>query len=176
MDLATRVKQTVRQLYRDGRFTQTALAKWLHQDPSNAVRYVTGPRPISLKVLEAVSELTQVPVAELVLPPGALLKQVSPQEASLLRWFRGWPEHVRVQLVGLLEYFEQEDLVDRQSRNMQSYWRTSSIKEREMILAFIVMQKEGQLSQDVLDGLVQRFSHDTAAAKVASARKTRRAG
>lgn len=142
--------------------------------PSAITPYVQGHREPSLTMLEAVSELTQVPIAELVTPPEAVLKQLNPDEAALLRWLRSWPLDVTRSLVQFVAFFADEPPAARQTRNLHELWRGLGHADREWLYGVAVMLREKTLAPDLQAALLQRLEIEAKHAKPVSSRAKNR--
>lgn len=171
--LADRVKARTLALYGDGRFTQAALAECLGVDPSAAQGYVKGTTRISLKVLEAVSIVSGEPLAELVVPPGSLIKQVNADEAALLRALRSWPLSVTRALGVFVAYFADEPPALQQTRKMHEHYKNLDVKKREQLLSIAQLLDEGVLGPDLLGALQERLLDDRLADAGETARRKR---
>lgn len=158
--LAERVKRRVVRLYDEGRFKQNIAAERLNMNPASLHGYVRGSTDITLHVLEVVSELTQVPVGELVVPEGSLIKELDADEAALLRHLRKWPKSVVRSLVGFLAFFADEPPVDVQTRNLHEMWRRFDRPHRERLFLLAQLMSEGLMTPDLLEGLQDRLVAD----------------
>ncbi|MGP1666195.1 MAG: helix-turn-helix domain-containing protein, partial [Rhodanobacter sp.] len=92
-------KSAVRRLNAEKRFSIAAAATQAGVSASSMWHYVKGERPLTLDVLEVISRLSGAPMAELVAPPDAVLKQLDADEAALLRAVRAWLADGRPELV-----------------------------------------------------------------------------
>ena len=173
--LSERVKARVVALYRERRFTQVALAKALSVDPSAANGYVSGDTRISLDVLEAVAEVSGVPIAELVAPDGSLLRQLNPTEAQLFRALRQWPGSVTEALALFLAFFADEPAIDRQTRNVHEMWRQiRTPADRNFLEGAMQMLNDGRLAPDLKEALSRQLEADRSKRAVARGAKTQR--
>src|SRR5688500_6145441 len=92
--LSAIVRERIVSLNKNGRFKQAAVARAMGVTPSAVNGYFKGATEITVTLLDAVSEVAQIPVAELITPPGSTIKQLDADEAALLRWLRLWPKDV----------------------------------------------------------------------------------
>lgn len=173
--LADRVKRRIQALYAERRFTQTQLGDRVGLGSSGINPYIRGDRDINLYVLEAISELTQIPIAELVAPDGETIKQLAPDEAALLRFFRMWPASVRQSLIGFLEFFANESAPDAQTRNMSELWRRSTPKERDVLHSIALLQRERAIGADILAGVLTDLQREASQLTTDGRRGGRRA-
>jgi transcriptional regulator with XRE-family HTH domain len=164
MTLSERVKARIVELYRQRKFTQATLAKALSVDPSAAHGYVSGDTRISLDVLEAVCEVSGVPVAELVAPVGSQIKQLNGDEAAVIRALRQWPLSVTRSLGAFLAFFADEPFEDAQARSHHELWRGLNMRERDWLHGIAVMLREQTLGPDLREALVDRLSREAVGA------------
>ncbi len=143
-----RVRRRLRELSDTKAFKQTKVAARLDIDQGAVNRYINGATPITVSFLEAVSEETSIPLAELVAPPGTI-HQLNADEAALLRWLRRWPLSVTRALCGFLAFFADEPPQLLQTRNLHELWRHLPAKRREWLYGVAVLLKEGTLAPDL---------------------------
>lgn len=153
--LSERVSRRVVDLARRRGF-KTALAKRLGYGASGVSPYVSGQRVPSLDMLEAISEVGQVPLAELVAEPGSLY-QLDPDEATLIRWLREWPKSVTHALLAFVAFFADEPPAVRQTRNLHELWRRLPSAKQEWLYGVALFLREGSLGPDQLAALVQQL-------------------
>jgi transcriptional regulator with XRE-family HTH domain len=171
--LADRLAERLRELSEKRGF-RNALAKRMGVYPSAITPYVAGDRAMSLEMLEAISELSQIPLAELVAAPTSTIKELTADEAFVLRALRRWPRTVTQALVGFLTFFADEEPVAGQTRNMHELWRRMSPRDQDAVYGYALMRREGSLPPELEQAL---FADLSAASKVAvesQQRKTRR--
>lgn len=152
-----RVRSRLKELASNRAIPQRKLAKRLKMSQSNISKTIHhDSRPLTLEFLEAVAELTQIPLGELVSKPGEW-KQVSPDEAALLRALRRWPQAVGRHLVAFAGFFGDEPPADAQSRSVHELWRNlKTTADRETAHAVLSLLSEGLLPPDLRAGLVNR--------------------
>jgi transcriptional regulator with XRE-family HTH domain len=155
--LSIRVKAAVIRLYQERRFTQAALAEHLGVDPSAAHGYVNGDTVISLDVLQGICEVAGERPAELVAPPGSLVKQLNPDEARLIRALRMWDKSVTQALSTFVTFFAGEPLADQQSRNHHAIWRGLRRTERDYLHGVAQMLRSRKLSPDLQAAIVDHL-------------------
>ena len=78
------------------------LAKELNTVPSAITPYTNGDREVTLRMLEALSRISGVPVSEIVATPGSTLCELTPEEATILKRLRQWPLELQQALALLL--------------------------------------------------------------------------
>jgi transcriptional regulator with XRE-family HTH domain len=158
------VKARVLALYQARRFKQVQLAERLGIGPSAVNPYISGDREISLELLEAVCDLTHERVAEIVAPASDEIRQLSPDEAALLRHVRAWPLSVRRALLSFVEYFADEAPTVGQTRNLHELWRRSDEQQRGRIFALAALEVEKGLSPDTREALARQLLGEADAA------------
>ena len=120
--------------------------------------------------LEAMSDLSGRPVAELVAPPGTIY-QLNAEEAAIIRRLRLWPASVMRALGAFLAFFADEPPEVRLSRNMHELWRGLETRDREWLFGIAVMLRERSLAPDHLAGLVEQLKAEAATAAKAKRRR-----
>ena len=145
------------QAFAERRGFRTALAKRLQLSQSAISPYVSGERPVTLAMVEAISEAANVPIAELVAPADTEIKQLDADEAALLRWLRLWPKDVTRHLGRFVQFFADEAPAVQQQRNFHEMYRNLGTKDREWLYGVSVMLREGTLPPDLQAGLVQEL-------------------
>jgi transcriptional regulator with XRE-family HTH domain len=156
MDATERVRERVRDVLRERRVRQTAIATRLDIEQSAVHRYIHGPTPMTVAFLEAVESLSGVPMGEIVSPKEDW-KQVNADEAALLRALRRWPATVTRSLGAFLAFFADEEPVLRQTRNLHELWRSMPQKRRDEFYAMGVLLAAGRLEPDLLARLMTRL-------------------
>lgn len=141
--------QTVHALWQRKVFTQTALAKRMDRPLSMVNGIVHGKRPITLKVLEAVSDLAAMHPAELLVESNEALKILSPPEAQILRYFRSWPAPTKAALLTFASFFADEDPVTHEQHVAHEQLRRLGEAKRRLAYAYLTFLTEGDLPRDV---------------------------
>jgi transcriptional regulator with XRE-family HTH domain len=157
--LNDRVMTRLREFARQRGF-QTALALRLKRTQSAITPYVKGEYSLGLDELEAIADVSGVPIAELVAPPDATIKQLNADEAELVRLLRLWPVSVTRALLAFVRPFGNEPAVERQKRNLDEYWRHFDAKERDWLLSLAVLLRERTLGPDLREGIVDRLTRE----------------
>lgn len=162
VEATERMRRRLRELSDDRRFRQTKIAARLGIAQSAVNRYIHGATPITVSFLEAISEETGIPIAELVAPPGTI-HQLNADEAALIRWLRGWPLSVTRALVAFLAPFADEPPQAKQTRNLHELWRRMPAKKREWFYSVGLLLMEGTLAPDLQARLLARLEADQSA-------------
>jgi transcriptional regulator with XRE-family HTH domain len=149
------VRGRLRELADSKRISQTVIARDLGLDPSAVNKTIRDDaRPITLEFLEAVAVRAQVPIAELVCPPGhTIVRQLSPDEAAFVRALRQWPASVRQSLSAFFQFFANETPVDLEARNLLEFYRRGDAQDRRILYALAQLLREGMLGPDILEAL-----------------------
>lgn len=151
--LSERVSDSLRELA-ERRGFRKALAERMGFRPSGVTPYVKGERHVTLPMLEAISELSGVPVANLVVPPDSSIKQLNADEAALYRALHRWPLSVTRALCAFVAFFADEEPAAGLTRNLHELWRGLQAPDREWLYGIAVMLREGILPPDLRQGLV----------------------
>jgi transcriptional regulator with XRE-family HTH domain len=154
-----RVRQYLRALSDDRRFKQTKIAARLQIDQAAVNRYIHGSTPITVSFLEAVSQETGIPIAELVAQPGTTY-QLNADEALIVRALRKWPASVGHALRVFLEPFADEEPALQQQRNLHELLRRMSRKQRDWLYAVALLLREGTLAPDLQARLLTQLEAD----------------
>jgi transcriptional regulator with XRE-family HTH domain len=118
-----------------------ALADRMAYGASAITPYINGSRPVSLDMLEAISEISGKPPAELIAPPGSI-HQCSPDEAALLRALRTWPPSVTTSLLRFLAFFADEPPGAGVLRNLHEIARELSEPQRQRVYTYARQEKD----------------------------------
>jgi transcriptional regulator with XRE-family HTH domain len=155
--LEERVSERFKELAEKRGFA-TALAKRLGKTPSAITPYINGSTPVSIEVLEAVSELAQIPVAELVASEESSWRELDSQEAAIVRALRHWPDTVRDAFVAFVQYFADEPPAAGQTRNVHEHWRHLSQAERDEIEPLMLLLRRRVLQPEQLKQIHRRLT------------------
>lgn len=172
-DATDRVRARLRELFEQKRFKQNRVAERLAIQPSAVTRYVNGPTPITVAFLEAVSEESAIPIGELVAPVESW-KQVSADEAAILRGLRKWPTSVTTSLVRFLAFFVDEAPSAGMLRNLHELLRELPEPARRAVYGFALMRKEGAIPPELEAELFAQLSSAAQAALEPSGQTRRR--
>jgi transcriptional regulator with XRE-family HTH domain len=140
---------SVRALWERRKFSQRDLAKKIKRPPSVVNRIIKGTQPVTLRVLEAVSELTGISPVEMLIDPSVELKAVTPLESAMLRYFRGWPAPTREALITFASFFADEDPVTHDERRAHEQIRRLGDAKRRLVYGYLTFLTEGDLPRDV---------------------------
>lgn len=151
--LADVASENVRALWERRRFSQRELAHKIKRPPSVVNRIIKGTQPVTVRVLEAVGELTGVSPAELLLESADSIKAVTPPEATLLRFVRAWPAPTRDALLTFASFFADEDPVTHDERRAHEQIRRLGDAKRRLAYAYLTFLTEGDLPLDFRKGL-----------------------
>ncbi len=154
------VRRRLRQLKEDRRLSYTTLADRLALDASGISKTVAAgsTRPITVRLLEAVAELTQIPVAELVADPKRTLRELTTDEEVVIRSLRLWPASVSRALCGFVRFFAEDRSGDAQTRNLLELWRgLEKSADRDWLYGVAVLLREKTLAPDLRAGLEHRL-------------------
>ena len=138
-----RIAQNLRAHLKAHKLRQNDVAKRAGHHPPWLNGILNGRRNIRVRDLDALATAARIPVAELVAEPGTL-KQLTADEASLVRWFRDWPATVQQGLLGFLRFWADEAPADRQARQLHELIRRASGPERTVLLGF-ALERAGRV-------------------------------
>jgi transcriptional regulator with XRE-family HTH domain len=163
-DFTAMVRQRIRALVESKRFRQAALADSLGMTQGNISKLLSNnDRPITIEVLAAVSELANIPMAELVAPPGSGIYELSGEHAIVIRALRQWPASVSRALCLFLAYFADEEPAAGQSRRMHELWRQMPASDRAAVFGFALSRSQGALPPDLEAEFFDRLSAESRA-------------
>lgn len=141
------------------KFRQVDLAKRLNTAPAAVSETLNGKRRVTLRFIEAVSDLTGMHPGELLADPHRdQTKIVNPQEMQLLRFFRSWPVATREALLSFASFFADEDPETHNLRRAHEQLRRLPEGKRHAAFAYLTYQTEGffpgeDLPPDIRKGL-----------------------
>lgn len=162
--LTQRVRDRLRALADDGRFSQHQVAELLDMSQSNVSKTINlDSRPLTLEFLEAVSECAKTPIGELVAETGMLF-ELDAYEAMIIRALRAWPLTVRRALVDFLRFFADEEPVAGQTRKMHELYRHLDHRARLAVYGFAVQKSEGAIPPEIEAALFEELSSESKAA------------
>ena len=170
VDATERTRERLQALVREKRLRQTRLADLLGIGAPSVNKYIRQNTPITVAFLEAVEQVTGIPIAELVAPPGTT-HQLNAEEAAILRRLRAWPASVMHALGAFLAFFADEPPEARMTRNLHELWRGLDHRDREWLYGVAVMLRERSLAPDHLTGLADQLKAEVAAQKAAKRRR-----
>lgn len=141
--------ENVRALWERKKFSQRDLAKKIKRPPSVVNRIIKGTQPVTLRVLEAVGELTGINPVELLVDTDDALKVVSPLEAMFLRFLRGWPAPTREAFITFASFFADEDPVTHDQRRAHEQIRRLGDAKQRLAYGYLTFLTEGDLPLDM---------------------------
>jgi transcriptional regulator with XRE-family HTH domain len=135
-------------------FTQVELAKRLNTAPAAVSETLSGKRRITLRFLEAVSDVTGMHPGEFLTDPHRdTMKVVDPVEAQFLRYLRRWPAPTREALLTFASFFADEDPATADERRAHEQIRRLGDGKRRLAYAYLTFLTEGDLPPDIRKGL-----------------------
>ncbi len=143
---------------------QAKLARKLSVSDQAITRLVAGDTTLTVDALEAIAEVSGIPVAELVVPPSAVIKQLDAEEAALLRYLRRWPKTVSRALIVFVAFFADEEPAETQTRNLHELYRHLDAPMREALYGFAIGLREKSIPPDIERALFERLSAESKAA------------
>lgn len=152
------VRKRLYALYKKKRLNPAEVAHAVGITP-NAVRRNLGEegRPLTLAFVDACARVADEPIAELVAPIGSLVRQLSPDENTVLRYVRAWPKSVLRAFVLFLRYFAKEAPEEREFRDLVERWRGLVEKDRKRILDIATVFREKALTPDQRAAIAARY-------------------
>lgn len=157
-------------------FKQTEIAKRLKTADAAVSETLSGKRKITLRFLQAVSEVTGIHPGELLVDPHRdQVKVINPIEMQMLRYFRSWPVPTREALLSFASFFADEDPVTADERRAhEQLRRLKSDAVRRRALAYLTFLSEGGLTPDLQEAFGLLDSGETQSpADAKPKRKTR---
>jgi transcriptional regulator with XRE-family HTH domain len=133
------------------RFRQVHLAERLKTKPAAVSETLSGKRPVTLRFMEAVSELTGIHPGEFLLDPHRdEMKVVSGIEMQMLRYFRSWPAPTREAFLMFVSFFADESPATYEQRVAhEQLRRLKSEAVRRRAYAYLTFLSEGGLTPDL---------------------------
>ena len=131
--VALRIAENIRAALKLYKLRQNRVAKDAGHHPPWLSSVLAGRRHVQIRDLDRLAAALGIPVAELIAPRGSDLKQLSPDEAALLRHVRSWPVSVRAALLRFVVYWTNEAPIDPQSRRMVQMWRDLGQRDRDWL-------------------------------------------
>lgn len=116
---------------------------------SSMSRVYNGRQPVTLRMLEAIEQITGDSALEMLVDPTVDLKAVTPPEATMLRYFRSWPTPTRVAFLTFASFFADEPPATHDERRAHEQIRRLGEAKRRLAYAYLTFLTEGDLPQDV---------------------------
>jgi transcriptional regulator with XRE-family HTH domain len=135
-------------------FTQVEIAKRLNTAPAAVSETLSGKRRVTLRFLEAVSDVTGIHPGEFLVDPHRdQLKVIDPLEMQVLRYFRSWPAPTREALLSFASFFADEEPATADERRAHEQIRRLGDGKRRLAFAYLTFLTEGDLPPDIRKGL-----------------------
>lgn len=138
-----RATDGLRALKHRGKVTMAQVAEKSGVPESSMSRIYNGRQPVTLKMLDAIEELTGESAVELLIDPSVDLKAVTPPEATLLRYFRSWPKSTRDAFIAFASFFANEPAETHDLRRAHQQLRDLPEGKRRAAFAYLTYQTEG---------------------------------
>lgn len=116
---------------------------------SSMSRVYNGRQPVTLKMLDAIEQITGESAVEMLIDPHVELKAVSPMEAQILRFFRSWPAPTRSAFVIFASFFADEAPATHDERVAHEQIRRLGDAKRRLAYAYLTFVTEGDLPRDM---------------------------
>jgi transcriptional regulator with XRE-family HTH domain len=144
-----RATDALQRLKQRGKIKLSAVADAAGIPQSSMSRIYQGRQPVTLRILDAIEQLTGESAVELLIDPNAELKAVNPHEAALLRYFRSWPKTTRDALITFASFFADEAPVTSDERRAHEQIRRLSDAKKRLVYGYLTFLTEGDLPRDV---------------------------
>lgn len=141
----SRATEALRSLKHRGKITMQAIAERAGVPESSMSRVYNGRQPVTLRMLDAIEEITGESAIELLVDPHVELKALNPAEAALLRFFRYWPKATREGLITFLSFFADEPPATADARRAHEQIRRLPDGKKRTVYAYLTMLSEGFL-------------------------------
>lgn len=116
---------------------------------SSMTRVYNGRQPVTLKMLEVIESLTGESAVEMLIDPNVELKAVSPNEATVLRYFRSWPLPTRDAFLTFASFFANEAPETHDQRRAHEQIRRLGDGKKRLAYAYLTFLTEGDLPRDM---------------------------
>lgn len=116
---------------------------------SSMSRVYNGRQPVTLRMLDAIEEITGDNALEMLIDPSVDLKAVTPPEAQMLRYFRGWPTPTRIAFLTFASFFADEEPATHDERRAHEQIRRLGDAKKRLAYAYLTFLTEGDLPRDV---------------------------
>lgn len=144
-----RATEALRSLKHRGKIKLTEVAKLSDVPESSMSRIYNGRQPVTLKMLDAIEQITGESAVEMLIDPHVEMRAVNPSEAFVLRAFRGWPAATRDAFSTFLSFFADEGPVTHDQRVAHEQLRRLGDAKRRLAYAYLTFLTEGDLPRDV---------------------------
>lgn len=144
-----RATDALQRLKHRGKLKLNALAAAAGIPQSSMSRVYQGRQPVTLKMLDAIEQVTGESAVEFLIDPSIDLKAVNPQEAQALRYFRSWPKSTREAFLTFASFFADEAPVTSDERRAHEQLRRLSDAKKRLVYGYLTFLTEGDLPRDV---------------------------
>lgn len=144
-----RATEALKALKDRGKVKLGDIAKAVHIPESSMSRVYHGRQPVTLKMLDAIEQITGESALELLIDPFIELKAVTPPEAAVLRFFRSWPKSTREAFLTFASFFANEPPVTADERRAHEQIRRLSDAKKRLVYGYLTFLTEGDLPRDV---------------------------
>lgn len=140
-----RATEALRAMKHRKKITLSDVAELAGIPQSSMSRIYDGRQPVTLRILDAIEQLTGESAIELLIDPHVELKAVNPSEAALLRYFRSWPKSTREGLMIFLSLFADEEPATSDARRAHEQLRRLPDGKQRTAYAYLTFLTEGFL-------------------------------
>lgn len=140
-----RATEALRALKHRGKLTMAEVAQRVGIPESSMSRVYNGRQPVTLRMLDAIEQITGESAVEMLVDPTVDLKAVTPPEATILRYFRGWPKSTRDAFMMFVAFFADEEPVTHDQRRAHEQLRALPDGKRRTAYAYLTFLTEGFL-------------------------------
>lgn len=144
-----RATDALRALKHRKKITLAEVAKRTGIPGSSMSRVYEGRQPVTLKMMDAIEQITGESAIEMLVDPSADMKAVSPLEAQFLRYLRSWPAPTRQAALTFFSFFADEDPVTHDERRAHEQIRRLGDAKRRLAYAYLTFLTEGDLPRDM---------------------------
>lgn len=144
-----RATEGVRRLKHQKKITLSDVADVAGIPQSSMSRIYDGTQPVTLRILDAIEQVTGESAIELLVDPATELKALNPAEMQLLRNFRSWPKATRDALIAFASFFADEPPATHDLRRAHEQLRRLSDAKLRGVFAYLTFLTEGDLPLDI---------------------------
>lgn len=144
-----RIAQNLKAHLKHRKLKQNEVARRAGHTPPWLNGILLGRRNLRVQDLDILAAAADIPAAELIAEPGTL-KQLSADEATLIRWFRRWPTTVQRALLAFLSFWADEAPAERLSRQLHELIRHMGEAERTVMLGY-ALERAGRVWPKTLE-------------------------
>lgn len=156
-------------------FKQIDVAKRMNTAPAAVSETLNGKRRVTLRFLEAVSDVTGIHPGELLIDPHRdEMKVVTGPEMQLLRYFRTWPISTRDAFIAFASFFADEPPVTYEQRVAHEQLRRLKPEAaRRRAFAYLTFLSEGGLTPDLQEAFAQLDSNEPPETRTLKAKRSK---